>query len=423
MQKDLKTALKDLYPKIKPKDILDHYNVRYEVKGDELNMPCIFHEKLRGKKDNHPSLNVNMRKKVFNCLSCPAKGNMYSLVQQLEITYGGKESCSFMDAVKVICEISNVRFEKLFKVDKDAYSDDMDIEDIEMSDEKYYQEVFSDSVLKKFYFRTHNYFLNRGYKPETLKTFEMGFGTKGKDKDRCIFPIRNVTGGLVGWTGRTVKNDPVKWLHQPYDRFYSSLNLFGIDKAVQHIIDENSVYIVESPGNAMRLWELGIKNVVAIFGMQLSQYQIDILSQYCDTFYLLFDNDQGGYDGIDIAVNLLYDTNINVFIGQYDFGHDENGYAYDIGDLSYKIDASLLDTIKYIDMYEYMEKNGGIIKMVRTEDEITETVPIETENGTVLLVPKLDKKDTTPQITPDVFSLLQRIDNLYKIQKIALNTI
>ena len=110
MKKDISVALKDLFPKIKVKDILDHYGVKYQTKGDELSISCVFHEKLRGKKDTHPSLNVNVRKKLFNCLSCPAKGNIYALVQQLEITYGEKDSCSFIDAVKIICDVSNVDF-------------------------------------------------------------------------------------------------------------------------------------------------------------------------------------------------------------------------------------------------------------------------------------------------------------------------
>ena len=175
----------------------------------------------------------------------------------------------------------------------------------------------------------------------------------------------------------------------------------------------------------MRLWELGIRNSVAIFGIQLSEYQIDTLSKYCDNFYFLFDNDKAGRDGINIAIDLLCDTNINVFIGEYDFGCDDKGYAYDIGDLSYKIDKSLIDTIKYIDMYSYIEKNGGIIKMLRDDVDIFENekvTPIETEGGTVLLVSEFDENNSSPQITPKEFDLLKIIDNLYGISKINLNT-
>lgn len=412
-EKSMKSVLKEIFPKIVVKDILDYYNVHYEPKGDEFVVSCMFHEITRGKADRNPSLSINANKKLYNCLSCPAQGNIYQLVMQLEIN-SGKKSCSFIGAVKKICEINKIEFDGIFKVSKDDFNEDMSVDDLAL-EENQIQEVFNDNILKKYYLKTHNYFLDRGFKEQTLKEFEMGFGTSGVDKDRCIFPIRNVYGGLVGWTGRAVlsKMKP-KWLHRPTDRFFKALNLFNINRAISYILKSNTVYVVESVGNCMRLWELGIKNVVAILGNKISEIQIEMLLGYANNIYFVFDNDDGGYDGIEVAINQLYDKDANVFFAQYDFGCDEKGYAYDIADIKYVSDKQILNEITYVEINQYMDENRGVMKMLDNID-LTEPVEIQLEDTTVVLTEELDKKCEYPQLVIEDILYVKRINSLFKV--------
>jgi DNA primase len=417
--KSLKQVLDEVFPLISVKKILDYYSVNYTPRGDEYVTNCVFHERYRGKVDKNPSLNINSKKKLFNCFSCPAKGNIYQLVMQLELD-SGKKSCSFSDAFKKICEIHNIAIDGVFKIDKDSFVDDMSIDEIVDGDERIV-EVFNDSVLNKFYLKKHNYFIDRGFLPDTLKYFEMGFGTKNLDKDRCIFPVRNSYGGLVGWTGRSViKTVKPKWLHRPKDRFFTSLNLFNIDKALKSILDTDTVYVVESVANCMRMYEAGFKNCVAILGMNMSETQANMLCEYASHIVLLYDNDDAGRDGVGLAVDLLYDKGVRVSIGQYDFGKDEKGYAYDIGDVS--VD-DILSKISYIDMNEYLERHGGLMKLLDNID-LEEPIAITTGDGeTVIVCEKLDGDCEYPQLCLDDILYIKRINNMFTIRGIDVNPV
>lgn len=414
--KTIRQVAKEIFNKIDVRKVLDYYGVQYTPKGDELVMHCPFHPKLRGKEDKNPSFSINANKKLYACWSCPAKGNIYQLVMRLELDAGAK-SCDYATALKIICEINNISVDGVFRVDKDSFNDDLSIDDI-FDNEPVVQEVFNDSVLNKFYLKKHNYFLDRGFKPETLKTFEMGFGTKGLDKDRCIFPVRNIECGLVGWTGRAVLNTmKPKWLHRPKDRFYTTLNLFNIDKALKYILDTGDVYVVESVGNCMRLWECGYRNVVAVLGSKMSEVQASMLCDYANRIYLLYDNDDAGYDGNLIAINLLYDKDVEVFVGEYDFGKNKKGNAYDIADAN----SDMIDTIVYISMEEYIRKRGGLMKIL-DEINIDEPVEVHTPEGvSVFLVNKVNKKETEcPQLCMDDIVYIRRIHNMFGINAMTI---
>lgn len=63
----------------------------------------------------------------------------------------------------------------------------------------------------------------------------------------------------------------------------------------EDVLNEDSIILVEGENDAMRLWELGHKNVVGTFG-QLAQNQIEFIkkSKHIKTIYLCFDNDAPG---------------------------------------------------------------------------------------------------------------------------------
>ena len=257
--------------------ILKYYKIEYIENNDERIMKCFMHKKYRSKEDNNPSLQLNINLHLYNCFSCPAKGNLFQFVMACETILEGKKSCTFHESLIKICEICSIPIDGLYKISKDDTNLDLEVEDIDefnLSDLQYVYEVFNESAIKKFYLKKHGYFINRGFEPKTLEYFEMGFGTAGLDKDRCIFPIRDANGRLVGWSGRDVKpNAKIRWLHRPKDRFKKEYILYNLDKALKYIISSNEVHVVESIPNCMRMYEAGVKNCVAILGNKISAVQ------------------------------------------------------------------------------------------------------------------------------------------------------
>ncbi len=50
----------------------------------------------------------------------------------------------------------------------------------------------------------HPYLLSRGFTPETIEHFGLGFCSRGLLKDRVAIPLHDMAGALVGYAGRVV---------------------------------------------------------------------------------------------------------------------------------------------------------------------------------------------------------------------------
>lgn len=142
------------------------------------------------------------------------------------------------------------------------------------------------------------YFINRGFKPETLNYFEVGDCNDKSSKlyDRAIIPIYNDTGShKIAYICRSIKEYKIpKFLIYPkgFDKRYSFYNL---DKALPHIEKSNTLFIVEGQGDVWKLYEAGIYNAVGIFGRTLTREQQKKLQTLPLThLVILTDNDQAG---------------------------------------------------------------------------------------------------------------------------------
>ncbi len=154
------------------------------------------------------------------------------------------------------------------------------------------------------------YYVDRGYEPDTLRFFDVGTCEQAKAmRERVIVPIYNETKDhLVGYTGRSLHEQCEqcgayhppggcyifpKWKHSK--GFKSSQFLYNYCNAKTEIAKAASVIVVESPGNVWRLHEAGIQNAVAIFGTKLSvQHQRLIGRAGALSVVLAFDNDKAG---------------------------------------------------------------------------------------------------------------------------------
>jgi DNA primase len=116
--------------------------------------------------------------------------------------------------------------------------------------------------------------------------------------DRIIFPICNVSGNIVSFSGRKMPDaDPedAKYVNTRNSQiFRKSLSLFGFSQALESIIDKGYCIVVEGNIDVMSLWQSGIKNVVAPCGTALTLQQLHILKRVCNNIVLWFDDDEAG---------------------------------------------------------------------------------------------------------------------------------
>lgn len=188
------------------------------------------------------------------------------------------------------------------------------------------------------------YFIERGFKAETLKHFEVGDCgyCENNLRDRAIIPIHEDSGkSVVGIIARTLKEYRLpKFLFHPtgFDkRFY----FYNYHRAIQHITNNNIpyLYITEGQGDVWRLYEAGVKNAVSIFGKTLSEQQLTKLkSMRVSSLIILTDDDQAGRES-KVAISRQLSRTHNLIFPRI--------YNKDIGNMSIdQIKTDILSNLK-----------------------------------------------------------------------------
>jgi DNA primase len=113
-------------------------------------------------------------------------------------------------------------------------------------------------------------------------------------KNRYVFPILDAKDRLVGVSGRYVleaKYDSIpKWKHIG-DKYAWKYPLF-----LNHeiILNKKEIFLVESIGDMLALWEAGVKNSVVTFGLDVSSSIMGVLLRFdLNKVYISFNNDSG----------------------------------------------------------------------------------------------------------------------------------
>ncbi len=114
-------------------------------------------------------------------------------------------------------------------------------------------------------------------------------------RDRLLFPIRDVTGKVVGFGGRTLSAAEPKYINSSESPLFQKRRLlYDLYHAKRAIGEQNAVFMVEGYMDALSLYALGINNVVATLGTALSEEHLKLVKRYGDRVAVFFDNDHAG---------------------------------------------------------------------------------------------------------------------------------
>lgn len=140
--------------------------------------------------------------------------------------------------------------------------------------------------------RHYNYFVEkRGISQETLEQFECGVDMNGKMNNRFVFVIRDEYGDISGLAGRDLldSGNRTKWKLMGQKMYWT----FPFDQAEQYIKEKRSVILVESVGDMLALWDAGVRNVLVVFGVKLSNKLVSLLlSLDIDEIIISTNNDE-----------------------------------------------------------------------------------------------------------------------------------
>jgi 5S rRNA maturation endonuclease (ribonuclease M5) len=151
-------------------------------------------------------------------------------------------------------------------------------------------------------FRSHvripsSYYLARGYSPEILDTYDVGFCDDPGSSlyGRVAVPVYDMNHKMVlGCVGRTPDPDKSKARWICSRDFTDKLHLYNYWRSRPHIEKSKCVVIVEGAGDVWRLEEAGVRNSVALFGSGVSGQQRQMFNSIMGTFIVLTDNDDAG---------------------------------------------------------------------------------------------------------------------------------
>jgi DNA primase len=317
--------------------------------GSQYRARCPFHN------EKTPSFYVSPERKSFHCFGCQVHGDIFTFVEKIE-------NIPFFDALKILADRAGVQL-----LDSQKSKEDSRLISLLKDATEHFEKNLKSSP------EAMHYLTERGLTEETIKTFHIGYAknewrdlfiylvslsyspeeieqagltikaqddfgnTKGwydRFRGRIMFPIRNVSGATVGYSGRILPSlvDPTvaqgKYVNTPETSLYhKSKILFGYDTARKKMTELKSVVVVEGQMDLCMSYQAGIHQTVAVSGTAFTDEHIHIIKRFCDTVILSFDTDTAGQ-------NALKKTALLCLLGGLD--------VYVVGDIGTKDPADLI---------------------------------------------------------------------------------
>lgn len=329
-------------------DIVDVIQEYFPLRQAGVNMKarCPFHE------EKTPSFMVNREKQFFHCFGCNESGDIFTFLQKME-------NIEFPEALRILAKKAGV---KLPEYDPKISNLKTRLIDIQLEAARFFYGQLKNSEAGK---RALSYLKEkRNLTDETIEEWKLGYAldsweavskylqskkfmseeilqsglvvqknnksayakaTAGNEfydrfRDRVMFPIDDYHGNIVGFTGRTMKEDePAKYVNSPQTLIYNKSEvIFGLYRAKQMIKEKDKVVIVEGNMDVITSHQAGIKNVVAVSGTALTESQIKILQRYTNNFVFCFDADAAGVRAAERSITLAWQAEVSVRVIRID---------------------------------------------------------------------------------------------------------
>ena len=183
-----------------------------------------------------------------------------------------------------------------------------------------------------------------------------GKGYYDRFRDRVIFPIRDVTGRIVGFGGRILPSSSAP-ADRPPPKYYNSAEtplfsksdqLYGIDLAKAAAAKTGYLAIVEGYTDVLMAHQHGISHVVATMGTALNARHIKKLKHVASRVVLVFDADAGGDTGVDRALEVFVSNDLDLRIATLPEGLDPCDLLAQSGPEPFRLALE-----KAIDVFEY----------------------------------------------------------------------
>lgn len=291
-------------------DIIRDY-VPLTQKGKNFFGVCPFHD------DHNPSMSVSVDKQIYKCFVCGNSGNVFNFVMEYE-------KISFIEAVKIIADKqgisvnintnnnvkvdkSNDRLYKIYDIANKYYQNNLNTSFSKDAKKYLYNRKLDDDIIKEFNIgvsfndsELYNILNKKGFTDNEILDSALCFKSASimQDiyKNRIMFPLFDLNGNTVGFSGRVYLNkDENKYINTKETKIFKKGELlYNYHRAKPIARKEKSVIIVEGFMAAIRLWTIGVKNVVATMGTAVTKQQANLIDKMAPNIILMFDGDEAG---------------------------------------------------------------------------------------------------------------------------------
>ncbi len=355
--------------------------------------------------ERSPSFMVSPVKQIWKDFSSGKGGNAVAFLME-------HEHFTYPEAIKYLAKKYNIEIEETEQSNEQKEQQDAR-ESLYLVSEfanKYFQNILHKTDQGKSI--GLGYFKERGFTEETIKKFDLGYSLEewqaftdealkqgykleflektgltivkedkrfDRFKGRVMFPIKSMSGRVLGFGGRILINDKkaAKYVNSPESDIYHKSNvLYGIYHAKQSIAKEDNCYLVEGYTDVIQFHQTGIKNVVSSSGTALTSEQIRLINRLTKNITVLFDGDAAGMRASLRGIDLILEQGMNVKVCTFPEGEDPDSFARQntLEELSVYLVENAKDFIQFKASVLYEDSKNDPIKKAETIRDIVNSI-------------------------------------------------
>lgn len=361
---------------------------------------CPFHN------DRTPSFYVSKSKGICKCFSCGQGGSAVNFIML-------HEQLSYQEALRYLANKYHIEIQEREQTDEEKAA--QSAREAMLMLNEWACSFFEDQL--------HNttagqeiglsYFNDRGFSKDIIKRFRLGYSPEDRSalykaavakgfnrqllfdtglciddnrgggydryRGRVIFPILNIAGKIVAFGGRTLRNDPAKYVNSPESIIYNKSNeLYGLYQARREVSKQDKCFIVEGYADVISMHQSGFENVIATSGTALTDGHIHKIHRFTENITEMFDGDAAGIraalKGIDKL--LAQGMNIKVLLLPDDDDPDSFSRKHSASEIQDYIDNNEEDFIKFKSRILLKDTDRDPIKRSKAIEDVVKSIAV-----------------------------------------------
>lgn len=317
----------EIRQKIDIVDLISEY-IPLIQKGKNYFGVCPFHN------DTNPSMSVSREKQIYKCFSCGASGNAFNFIMDYDhiefkeaIKILGEKAGVEVQGIKVAPKITKYdRFYEIYDFANKFYQNNLNSKEGQNAKKYLESRKIDDELIKEFGIGLSldnknaltTILSNKDFSMKELD--QIGLASNNHDTyiNRIMFPLHDISGHVVGFSGRIYNNSNLnKYLNTKETVIFKKGEcLYNYHIARDYCRKLKFVIIVEGFMDAIRLSQIGYKNVVALMGTAMTLEQMHLVKKLSPNVYLSLDGDNPGQNAILNIGEELTKLDLNVKVIQ-----------------------------------------------------------------------------------------------------------